>query len=45
MKSTKMKIEDFETLKLSSNQQKAVRGGDGETDSKNDPGKTSNGNG
>ncbi|MRX66422.1 hypothetical protein SAMN06265349_102317 [Flavobacterium resistens] len=45
MKNTKMKIEDFETLKLSSNQQKAVRGGEGETDSKNEPGKGSTGNG
>ncbi|WP_431243743.1 rSAM-modified peptide [Flavobacterium sp. P21] len=45
MKNTKMRIEDFETLKLSSNQQKAVRGGDAETDVKNEPGKGSTGNG
>jgi len=38
MANKKLKFEDFEEEKLSKNQQKTVRGGDG-TDSPDDPGK------
>ncbi|QOG02883.1 rSAM-modified peptide [Flavobacterium sp. MDT1-60] len=38
MANQKLKFEDFETEKLSKNQQKMVRGGDGETDPENKKG-------
>lgn len=41
-----LKFEDFEENKLSKNQQKTVRGGDGEIDGDtSNPGKTKGGNG
>jgi hypothetical protein len=48
MKNYKVKFEDFEADKLSKNQQKAVRGGDGDDDPKppkTDPGKGGTGGG
>lgn len=42
MANHKLKFEDFETEKLSKNQQKTVRGGDGE-DPEIDPGKDTKG--
>jgi len=42
MANQKLKFEDFEDEKLSKNQQKTVRGGDGETDP-NPPGKGTGG--
>lgn len=42
MANQKLKFEDFEDEKLSKNQQKTVRGGDGE-DPENDPGKNGKG--
>ncbi|WP_228515113.1 rSAM-modified peptide [Flavobacterium sp. MR2016-29] len=42
MANQKLKLEDFEEGKLSKNQQKKVRGGDGE-DPPTDPGKTGGG--
>ncbi|WP_089069757.1 TIGR04149 family rSAM-modified RiPP [Flavobacterium reichenbachii] len=44
MKNTKIKFEDFENEKLSTKQQKMLRGGDGE-DPPTDPGKTGGGSG
>ncbi|WP_117595787.1 rSAM-modified peptide [Flavobacterium sp. Root420] len=43
MANQKLKFEDFEAEKLSKNQQKTVRGGDGETDP--EPRKGGGGNG
>jgi len=45
MKNHKMKLEDFEADKLTKNQQKTVRGGDGEDPDPTDPGKGGHGGG
>ncbi|MBE8725140.1 rSAM-modified peptide [Flavobacterium hungaricum] len=42
MKSTKLKFNDFELEQLTKEQQKAVRGGDGDTDPKNGGGGSGN---
>ncbi len=43
MKTIKSKIEDFQVDKLSKNEQKIVRGGDGDIDPPNEPGRTGKG--
>jgi len=45
MKSTKLKFSDFQVEKISKEQQKAIRGGDGGDRDETDPKNTGGGNG